>query len=248
LTFGTDRKLYAVALPRNSSQPLLVSLNQASASASVVSAIRSVSATSASSLSLAFGCDDRLWMAASDSNSFWELTPSSGQTRLVGSLGAKITSLAVRDDVLYGFGGNGNANLYRVDPNTGQATLIGPYGAAAPNPVDGAFDADGTLWGLIRNYNDSGNSGLPTELNILAQIDPTQGTMTNARTIADPNSNLAYKSRMRGFAIAPPVCSTHVNPSPQTTSGAPAMSAISLGALGLALLAAACLAFRRRPD
>jgi hypothetical protein len=167
---------------------------------------------------------------------------------LVGSLGAKITSLAVQNNVLYGFGGNGNANLYSIDPNSGQATSIGPYDTPAPNPVDGAFDAGGVLWSLVRNYNDSGGSGLPSQLNTLAQIDPTQGTMTISGTIADPNPSPSYKSRMRGFAIAPPVCSAAlVDPPFAQTSSAPAVLPMNLGVLGLLLSAAACFAFRRHP-
>jgi len=245
LTFGTDQKLYAVALPSKAQQPLLVTLNPVSGNASVVSAISGLAGTpSAASLSLSFSCDGRLWMASSENNNFWEVTPASGQTRLVGNLGVKLTSLATKGSTLFGFGGSGTANLYSINVSSGATGLVGAYGIAVPNPVDGAFDASGTLWGLLRNYNDLNNSPLPSQLNMLAQIDPAKGTMSTLGTIADPKTNPLYKSRMRGLAIAPPVCA--FDPPPASTIGAPMLSPIGLGAFAASMFAAALLALRRR--
>ncbi|WP_018971360.1 hypothetical protein [Rudaea cellulosilytica] len=245
LTFGTDQKLYAVGLPLKASQPLLVTLNPVSGSASVVGPLSGFAGTpSAASLSLSFSCDGRLWMASSENNNFWEVTPTNGQTRLVGNLGVKLTSLAAKGGTLYGFGGSGNANLYSINMSTATAGAIGAYGIAVPNPVDGAFDASGTLWSLLRNYNDLNNSPLPSQLNTLAQIDPAKGTMSTLGTIADPKTNPLYKSRMRGLAIAPPVC---VDPPPPTaTVGAPMLSPMGLGALVASMFAAALLGLRGR--
>src|SRR5579883_221426 len=163
LTFGTDGSLYAIASVVGS-PPLLVTLSRTLGKAAVVSQINGVPSEAAASLSLGFSCDGRLWMASSDSGNLWELTPGSGQTRAVGSLGAKITGLAARGQVLYGIGGNGNANLYSIATDTGKATSIGPYGKTVANPVDAAFDGSGTLWSLVRNANDSGGN-LPSQPN-----------------------------------------------------------------------------------
>ncbi len=245
LTFRSDGNLYAVAgvygLP-----PALVTLSRTLGKASLVSQIGGVPSTSAAGLSLAFSCDDRLWMASSDSGNFWELNPSTGQTRQVGTLGAKITGLAARGNVLYGVGGNGNANLYTIATDTGKATLIGAYGASAsvPNPVDAAFDAGGALWGLIRNANDSGSS-LPSQSNVLAQIDPIAGAMSVVGNIANPPSSLPFP-RLRGMAIAPPSSCGDPPPPSNPTAGAPLLSPWGIGVLVLSLLATVSFVQRKR--
>jgi hypothetical protein len=245
LTFGTDQKLYAIGLPLKASQPLLVTLNPASGAASVVSTISGLAGTpAAASLSLSFSCDGRLWMASSENNNFWQVTPASGQANLVGSLGVKLTSLAAKGSALYGFGGSGNANLYSIDVNTATASPIGPYGIAVPNPVDGAFDTSGTMWSLLRNYNDLNNSPLPTQLNTVAQIDPAKGAMTPLGTIAEPKTNPLYKTTLRGLAIAAPVCVNDPPPS-ASTSGAPMLLPIGLGAFIASMFATGLFALRR---
>ena len=94
LAFRSDGNLYAVAQV-NGSSPLLVTLSRTLGKASLVSQINGVPSTSGSSLSLAFSCDDHLWMASSDSGNLWELTPGTGQTRAIGNLGAKIDRKSV---------------------------------------------------------------------------------------------------------------------------------------------------------
>jgi hypothetical protein len=248
LTFGVDQRLYAVALPLKAQQPLLVTLNPVSGNASVVSTISGLTGTpAAASLSLSFGCDGRLWMASAENNNLWQVVPTSGQANLVGNLGVKLTSLAAKGSTLYGFGGSGNANLYNINVNTATVSAIGSYGIAVPNPVDGAFDASGTLWSLLRNYNDLNNSPLPTQLNMLAQIDPSKGTLSTLGPIAEPKTNPQYKTALRGLAIAPPVCAADPPP-PAAAVGAPILSPIGLGALIASMFAAALRALcgRRR--
>lgn len=248
LTFGVDQKLYAVALPSTAQQPLLVTISLQSGRASVVAPISGLTGSPpASSLSLAFGCDGRLWMASSETNNLWGVNSTTGQVNFVGSLGTKLTSMAAQGSALYGFGGSGNANLYSIDVNSGSTHVIGAYGVSVPNPVDGAFDASGALWGLLRNYNDFNNSGLPLQLNSLAQINLTTGAMNVTGVIADPpRPNPSYKARMRGFAIAPPVCTDGGPPPAMSAFAAPALSPVGLGAFLVSMLGAALIAFRQR--
>lgn len=247
LTFGLDQNLYAVALPQTSQQPLLVTVNQQNGRVSVVSPITGLTGSPpASSLSLAFGCDGNLWMASSQTNNFWKLSLA-GQAQFIGNLGVKLTSIAAKGGVLYGFGGSGNANLYSIDVSSGSVSAIGPYGVAVPNPVDGAFDASGALWGLLRNYNDFNNSGLPQQLNSLAQISPATGAMSVQGTIADPRMNPLFKSRMRGLAIAAPVCTVTDPPPSALTAGAPVFSPMGLGVLLMSILGLTFFTFRQQP-
>lgn len=236
----TDHNLYALALTGGTT-PTLVTLSQATGRATTVSQVGGVAATAAKGLSLSFGCDGRLWMASADSNNFWELTPSTGQTRPVGNLGVKVTGLAFRNNVLYGVGGRGNANLYGIAVDSGKATPIGAYGMAVSNPVDAGFDASGTLWGLIRNFN--GNDP-PSQLNNLVKIDTTTGAMSVVGSIPDPSGNSASPQTMQGLAISSPMCAP-VDPPPQTF-GAPALSPAGLGLLILGLLGAAVAALTGR--
>jgi hypothetical protein len=242
LTFGTDGNLYAIAAASSASQPALVTLSRTLGKATVVSQISGLPSSASAGLSLAFSCDGHLWMASSDSGNFWELTPGTGQTRLVGNLGVKITGLAVRVGVLYGAGGNGNANLYTIATDTAAVTAIGPYGQAAPNPVDAAFDGSGTLWSLLHNANDNGGN-LPSQPNVLAQIDPASGAMNSLGNIANPPVSLPFPAKMRGLAIAPPSsCSDPPPPPPSDAVGAPALSPVGLGVFILSLLAVVFLA------
>lgn len=241
LTFGLDGQLYAIG-SLGASQPSLLTLNQTLGSATTLSQINGVSSTATTGLSLAFSCDNHLWMASADSSNFWELTPGTGQTRLVGNLGVKITALATRNGVLYGIGGSGNANLYSIATGTGKATLIGPYNTSAPNPVDASFDDSGVLWGLVRNFN--GND-LPTQLNTLVQLNPTTGAMSTVGSIANPGqTTLTYPVPFLGFAVAPPTCSS--DPPPAPIVGAPVLSKAGLAAFVLSLLASVYFAFSLR--
>lgn len=241
LTFGLDGQLYALGALNGSQQTTLLTLSQSVASATVVNPVSGVPSQASSGLSLSFGCDGRLWMASADSSNFWELTPGTGQARLVGNLGAKITALATRNGVLYGIGGSGNANLYSIATDTGKATPIGPYNTAVPNPVDAGFDASGTFWGLIRNFN---NSDLPTQLNALVQINSGSGSMSAAGSIANPGqSGLTFPVPLSGLAVAPPVCSA---PPPPVPVGAPALSRLGLGLFALSLLVLASFAYSLR--
>ncbi|MBS0581543.1 MAG: hypothetical protein JSS42_00390 [Proteobacteria bacterium] len=240
LTFSpTDNNLYALALT-GASSPTLVTLNQSSGKAATVSQVAGVASTLAKGLSLSFDCTGRLWMASADSNNFWELTPGTGQTRLVGNLGVKITGLAFRNGALWGVGGTGNANLYTIATDSGKATSVGAYGVAVSTPVDAGFDAAGTLWALIRNYD---GFNPPTQLNRLAQINLTTGAMTVAGTIAGPSSGSPLPETFQGLATAAPVCAA--DPSPPAV-GAPVLSLAGIGALILSLLLAALSPFSRR--
>ncbi len=242
LTFGTNGQLYAIGLLNSASQPALMTVATTVPAATVVSSINGLPAIASSGLSLSFGCDGHVWMSSADSNNFWELTPSSGQIRLVGNLGVKITALATYNSVLYGIGGNGNANLYTIATDTAKTTLIGSYTVAASNPVDAGFDSTGALWGLVRNFNPNGNS-LPSGLNALYQINTTSGAMTSAGMIANPGqTNLPYPVTLSGLAIGPPVCNA-VAPS-TSSKEAPASSPVGLGSLIFALLLSACLIFK----
>ena len=236
LAFSPDHNLYALALTGNTS-PTLVTLNQGSGKATTVSQVTGVSSSAAKNLSLSFSCDGKLWMAAADSNNFWELTPGTGQIRSVGNLGAKITSLAFRNNVMYGVGGSGNANLYSIALDTGKATPIGAYGTAVSTPVDAGFDGSGTLWSLVRNFN--GNDP-PSKLNSLAQINPTTGALNTIGDIPDPSGNPAIPQTLQGLAIAPPTCAAVP---PVLPVGAPMFSLTGRGVFILSLLAAAAVMF-----
>lgn len=248
LTFGSDGQLYALGTLAGATQPSLLMLNQSLGSASVVSQLGGIASSATTALSLSFSCDGHLWMTSADTSNFWELTPSTGQTRLVGNLGVKITAMAARGNVLYGIGGSGNANLYSIATANAKATLIGPYNAGAPNPVDGGFDTAGVLWGLLRNFD---GSTLPTQLNTLVQIDPATGALTTVGTIANPGqSGLTFPVPFNGLAVAAPACGSVPPPPPaEPTFGAPAISPAGLGAFVFSLLVSAYLALlplRRR--
>jgi len=249
MTFGLDTQLYAIGAPKGAQNPSLMTVATTLATATMVSTISGLSASASTGLSLSFSCDGHLWMASSDSKNFWELTPGTGQIRLVGNLGVKITALATSGNVLYGIGGSGNANLYTIATGTGVATKVGSYNASVSNPVDASFDSSGTLWGMIRNFDSANPSNLPSGLNALAQINPGTGAMTSAGTIANPSqTNLTYPAPLSGLAVAPPTCSV-TQPSSPSPAGAPVLSPIGLGLLFIVMLVSGHLwLFRFRPN
>lgn len=233
LTFSpADGNLYALALT-GAATPTLVTLSQSTGKAATVSQVAGVASTSAKGLSLSFDCNGRLWMASADSNNFWEIIPGTGQTKLVGNLGVKITGLAFRNGVLWGVGGSGNANLYTIATDSGKATSVGAYGVAVSTPVDVGFDAAGTLWALLRNYD---GFNPPTQLNRLAQINLATGAMSIAGTVANPSTGSPLPETFQGLATAPPVCAA--DPPPSSTVGAPILSRAGVAALILSLLLA----------
>jgi hypothetical protein len=175
-------------------------------------------------LSLAFTCDGRLWMA-SGTGSFWQLDPSTATATFVGSLGAKITGLAARGNVLYGTGSQGNNNLYTIDTATGATALIGAYGSSTPyiTTASIAFDAAGNLYAIL-DFNPQPSGSTLIQWNDLAQITSTSGTLADRGNItASGNSidDLQFIG-MKGLAILPSACAA------QATVSLPVLSWPSL--------------------
>jgi hypothetical protein len=184
---------------------------------------------------LAFTCDGRLWLSSDTAAKLWEVDPGTGATRLAGALGKKISGLGARADGLYGIGVDGDNGIYRIDTTNGTAALIGPLSSGTQLPDAGLdFAADGTLWAVLDRYP-------PARTSDLAQIDPTTGQESAARTVSGPGLD---DKELEALAIAPPVCApTGVVP---PSLPVPAVSGASLGTLILGVLLVAWLAWRRR--
>jgi hypothetical protein len=246
LTIGIDNKLYAAGQVGTSTQAFLLTLNTANGAVASAVTLSGVTASATPGLSLAFSCDGRLWMTQVDNNNLWLVTPSSGQTQLIGNLGAKITGLATLGNTLYGMGGSGNSNLYSIATDTAAATRIGGYAVgSALNSVAGGFDGSGTLWTVNSNFN---GTDAPTQANALAQINPSTGAMTTLGGITFPTpTGSPFPTTLQGLAIAAPVCTSSPSDpggSSNALPGAPGLSRAALGALALLLLVGAGAALR----
>ncbi len=223
LAFAPDGTLFAVS----DASEILLRIDAATGVATVIGNLGLAGQGTGSGNNLDFGlgftCDGRLWLSAETAQKLWEVNVTTGATRTVGSLGAKITGLAARGMQLYGIGASGDERLYRIDTATGASTVVGTTLGPNLRYDDGGldFDADGNLWAVF-DYR-------PTEPNRasdLARIDATTGIATlTGRSIADDGE---------GLAIAPPVC--------DAPSGAVATSVPTGSTAGQILLAALLLA------
>jgi hypothetical protein len=186
---------------------------------------------------LAVGCDGRMWLSSDTAQKLWEVTPATAATRLVGTIGKKISGLAARADGLYGIGVDTDAGLYRIDTETARPTLIGSFGSSTPLPDAGLdFDADGTLWAVLDRFP-------PTETSEIATIDTVTGQQNIARVV---NGEGLDDRELEALAIAPPVCQPTGNGPPAPQLPIPAASRGALGALALGVLLLGFLGLRRR--
>lgn len=187
---------------------------------------------------LAFTADGRLWLSSDTINLLWEVDPRNGQTRLVGSTGARISGLAARGNDLFGVSSAGGEGLYRIDRETGQATLVGAL--ALPDTMYDAgldFDANGRLWLTVDYF--SPPTGLPPLRNDLAEIDPETGAVLSLRTITGAGTGID-SAQMEGLAIAAPTL-----PLARATSPVPVNEPWLLAGLGTLMLAVAGARLRR---
>jgi hypothetical protein len=99
---------------------------------------------------LAFTCDGRLWMSSDTTGNLWEVDRTTAAVRLVGNMGASISGLAARGNVLFGVSVDPQPRLFRIDPATAAATAVGPLdvgGVVANAGLD--FDAGGVLYATL---------------------------------------------------------------------------------------------------
>ncbi len=148
---------------------------------------------------LAFTCDGRLWLSSDTTGELWEVDRSNGGTRRVAAMGASISGLAGRGNILYGVstsaalvGGQASAPaLYSIDPASGEATRIGPLNAGiVVDDVGLDFDEDGILWATLDP------EPLGTGASRVARIDLETGAATLVATL---NVNTGVEA----LAIAP---------------------------------------------
>ncbi len=184
---------------------------------------------------LTFDCAGALYASSDSRRSLYRLDAETGVATLVGSegsLGAPITGLAAKGDVVYGIGSEGSENLYRIDVTTGRAVLVGPLGANLRFSDAGLdFDANGVLWGVA----DMSGASLNPEPSILFRINETTGAAERVSTTV---------SGVESLAIAPPLCSA-----PEGTPEIPvipALNPIGLSVLGLMIALLALVALPRR--
>ncbi len=194
-------------------------------------------------LSLAFTCDGRFWMS-SGTGLFWQIDLTTTAVTFVGNLGAKITGLAARGNVLYGIGSQGDNNLYTIDLTTGAATLVGAFGSSVPyiTTISAAFDAAGNLHAIL-DFNPSPSGSTITQWNDLAQITSTSGVLADMGNItASGNSDADLEFiGMKGLAIFPSACAAQA-----ATVSLPILSWQSLFILIALLILFAGMQFSRR--
>jgi hypothetical protein len=234
----TGTILYAIGQVQGSTQAALVSINPNSGQNNGLQWLSGFSAQSAANLSMSSTCDGKLWLADSGGGNLYQVTPGTGQTQTVGSLGATITGLATYQGKLYGFGGLGNAGLYTIDTGSGKATLVGAYGVSASNAVNASVDSNGTLWTMIQNASGSSQT-LPQQGNALGQVNAARGAMSLVGNVSNPSdwSLNGYYETFKGLAIGAPNCSDVIITPPATNlPTAPALSLAGSTALILLLL------------
>ncbi|HEX3896225.1 MAG TPA: hypothetical protein VHW73_08435 [Rudaea sp.] len=194
-------------------------------------------------LSLAFTCDGRMWMA-SGTGSLWQVDPATATATFIGDLGAKITGLAARGNLLYGAGSQGNNNLYAIDTATGATTLIGSFGNDAPyiTTISPAFDAAGNLHAIL-DFNPQPSGSTIIQWNDLAQITATSGALDDMGNITASGNSVADLEfvGMKGLAILPSACFAQ-----QVVSSLPALSWPSLLLLIMLLTLITVTQFSRR--
>ena len=201
LAFAPDGTLYGVAdaglSGGSGASDLLIRINIADGSGTLVGPLAGLSGTGPSGnldYGLAFGCDARLWLSSDTTMQLWEVTPSSGATRLVGNTGRAISGLATSAGDLYGISVDATPSLFRIDTDTAVATPIGALnvgGAVADAGLD--FDGNGRLWAVLDPEPSAEGASR------IARLDTTTGAGT---VVA--NANVAAIG-MEGLAIAAPI-------------------------------------------
>jgi hypothetical protein len=215
LTASPSGILYAVS--DTDSIKTLLQINTTTGLATSLGAITfsGGSATGQLDLALAFTCDGQMWMS-SGTGLFWHIDPSTATATFVGNLGAKITGLAARGNVLYGAGSQGNNNLYTIDTATGAATLIGPYGSNAPyiTTISPTFDTSGNLQALL-DFVPPPSGSQVAQWSDLAQLVPASGTLTDLGNVTASGSSVADLEfiGMKGLAILPSTCAAAISTS-----------------------------------
>lgn len=90
----------------------------------------------------------------------YSINSATGDETAIGPIGFAVTGLAIdpTDGTLYGSTSNNSdaspGSLITIDPETGDGTLVGSLGVGSQTAADLAFDASGTLYGLIEASSD----------------------------------------------------------------------------------------------
>lgn len=184
---------------------------------------------------LAITCDGRMWLSSDTTSQLWEVNPSTGGTRLVGNLGARVSGLAAYGNQLYGVSVVGAEGLYAINRDTAQATLMGSLGL--PDTVYDAgldFDAQGRLWVTIDYLTPP--TGIPPLRNDVSRLDPATGARLETRVITGAGTDIDTV-QMEGLAIAPaPACIVQPIPSaPSSVPGPGLPMLLLLGTLSAAI-------------
>ena len=238
LAFAADGTLYGVSdsIPGGG----LLRINTATGRATVVGnlGLQGTGAFDSLDFGLAATCDGRMWVSSDTTSRLWEVDTATGATRLVGSMGRKISGLAARTDGLYGVGVEGDEGLYLIDTASGQATLVRAFSGVTLPDAGLDFDADGNLWAVFDLFP-------PVAHSDLVRIDPVTGVEANVGRITGPQLEGGNDSKeLEGLAIAAPVCSPDGNGAP-TVLPVPASSRFGTALLALGLLALGVLGARR---
>ncbi len=233
LAFSPDGTLYGAA----DGQRLLVRLDQATGKASVVGAMPVPTAGEGTDGSpdfgLSFTCNGKLWLASDKSMNLWEVTPGTGQLRLVGNMGVRISGLAARGNALYGISAEGDEGIYFIDTSNAHVDLMAKLNPTQRYISDAGldFDRNGQLYATFDYLPPPSDSDPLAQYSDLAKIDLTTGAVTVIGQIKGAPKFVG----LEGLAIAPPMC-TGVNG--QVILPVPATSApagIVLGGLVLLL-------------
>ncbi len=151
---------------------------------------------------LAFTCDGRLWMSSDTTGELWSVDPATAETRRIGVMGAPISGLAARGNVLFGVSVEADPALFAIDTANASVRRIG--GIALPAVMYDAgldFDADGRLW-LTVDYLPP-PSGTTLLRNDLVELDPATARVISLTTIGGAGSGI-NTVQMEALAVAPP--------------------------------------------
>jgi hypothetical protein len=188
---------------------------------------------------LTFANDGNLYMSTDAPKNpirFFRIDSGTGNATWIGSQGMEVTGLAANPTAVYGLGGDGKDDLVMMDLVTGVANPIGPLGAVTLQDGGLDFDHDGTLYGI----NDLGpGSGKASQI---FKIDLRTGEATVVATTRDPSGKPI--NGFEGLAIEDGMCSVRGFGSAQVVD-APALDAMGMAVLALALGAAAIFVLRR---
>lgn len=244
LAIAPDGTLYGVA----DAQKLLFRVDTTTGDATLVGALRENDQPIASDTNLDFGiaftCDGRLWLSSDKRERLWEVDPGTGNVRVVGPTGAKLSGLAARGNRLVGIGAEGSEGLYTVDRETGASSLIAalsPHSNFADAGLD--FDAEGQLW-AVRDYFP------PEPTSDIVRIDVTNGVIASVSAVSFAQG--VTDKEIETIAIAAPGGCTGTGPVVPPGGVAPGVQQIpatdrgALALLATLLAGLAAYALRRR--